>query len=61
MGNKSKTKWRLIWIAYLILAIPIAVPLLILNYLILLFAFILEKIGTFKEHLIQTYKPEDLE
>ena len=61
MGNKSKTKWRLIWIAYLILAIPIAVPLLILNYLMLPFAFILEKIGTFKEHLIRTYKPENLE
>lgn len=59
MGTKSKTKWRLIWIAYLIMVSPIAVPLLILSYFMLPFAFILEKIGAFKEHLIRTYKPED--
>lgn len=59
MGNKSKTKWRLIWIAYLILAIPIAVPLLILHYFMFTLSILVDRIGAFKEHLIQTYKPED--
>lgn len=61
MGNKSKIKWRVIWIAYLILVSPIAVPLMLLHYSMFFCSLLVERIGAFKEHLIRTYKPEDLE
>lgn len=59
MGDKPKIKWRLIWIAYLIVVSPIAVLLLILHYFMFTLSILVGRIGTFKEHLIQTYKPED--
>ena len=59
MGYKSKTKWRVIWIAYLIVVSPIAVPLLLLHYSMRVLGLLVDKIGAFKEHLIRTYKPED--
>ncbi len=60
MGNKkSKAKWRLIWTAYLILVIPVAVPTLMLLYALTPFSYLVERIGAFKRYLIRTYKPEE--
>lgn len=58
MGNKSKTKWRLVWTAYLIIIIPVAIPALMLLYALMPFSFLVERIGTFKQYLIRTYKPD---
>ena len=60
MGNKkSKAKWRAVWIAYLIIVIPVAVPALMLVYALTPFSFLVGRIGAFKQYLIRTYKPED--
>ena len=44
MGNKSKIKWRVIWIAYLILVSPIAVPLMLLHYSMFFCSLLVERI-----------------
>lgn len=60
MGNKkSKAKWRAVWIAYLIIVIPVAVPGLMLLYALTPFSFLVERIKVFKEYLIRKYRPEE--
>lgn len=56
---KSKIKWRLIWTAYLLIVIPVAVPALIFCYLLIPFSWMVEVIVEFKRHLIEKYKPEE--
>lgn len=59
MGNKREIKWRLIWTAYLLVAISIAIPIVILHITNMSFEWIADKMGKLKNCLITRYKSEE--
>ena len=59
MGNKREIKWRLIWTAYLLVAISIAIPIVILHITNMPFEWIADKMGKLKNCHITRYKSEE--
>lgn len=55
--NKSKLKWRVIWIAYCIPAILFVIPALLTLYMMKPFGYLADRMESFKKRLIRKYKP----